>query len=605
MILLSVESDNGTVLTYRLDKTQITVGSSSRNDVVVRSPGVADRHLVIHRANGQFTFVTAERQTVALNGEKRSRGVLNPGDKVRLGAMTLVFRGLEGEAMAADEALAPPAARRAAPASQESVVYRSDPAGFVEARSGLADLLVEHGSDVLERVVGLLRDALPDAEVAVAAPAEDGALTLLASEWSGDAPRVPRDVLDDLTAAGRYAVFNEDDGGFAVVPIVDRHHDVPAVLLARPVGALGDEGVALLAEYARVLSLHWDDVEREDESFSGWELEARHRLQALLPGSSQAIQALRSGLITLAHGAEPVLVCGAEGTGRTEVARILAGLGPVAGRPVVLFEGRDADADALRHELFGASRRPTVGPEVGGAVGRARGGILIVRNLDELPLPIQTELTGVIGAQVQVRDQGGAGVRWLATCGEDPLGAVQRGRLSSQLFMLFAPRMLRVPRLAERREDLPILIATLLQRAAAEQSKKLRGITLDCLNLLLARQFPAEMSDLIAEISRLVTATPEGEMVRCEAHDVAARGEASSPSDLPPELLQVLGSNNLKDTIPRVEQLLIDRVMRQVKGNQSKGSRMLGISRGALITKLKEYGIPDYRYLRRRKAGGL
>jgi two-component system response regulator AtoC len=196
-------------------------------------------------------------------------------------------------------------------------------------------------------------------------------------------------------------------------------------------------------------------------------------------------------------------------------------------------------------------------------------------------------------------------VRWLATCGEDPLGAVQQGRLSSQLFMLFAPRMLRVPRLTERREDLPILIATLLQRAAAEQGKKLRGITLDCLNLLLARQFPAEMSDLIAEISRLVTATPEGEMVRCEAHDVAARGDTSSPSDLPPELLQVLASNNLKDTIPRVEQLLIDRVMRQVKGNQSKGSRMLGISRGALITKLKEYGIPDYRYLRRRKAGGL
>jgi DNA-binding NtrC family response regulator len=121
----------------------------------------------------------------------------------------------------------------------------------------------------------------------------------------------------------------------------------------------------------------------------------------------------------------------------------------------------------------------------------------------------------------------------------------------------------------------------------------------------VSRQFPAEMSDLIAEISRLVTATPEGEMVRCEAHDVAGRGEAASPSDLPPELLHVLSSNNLKDTIPRVEQLLIDRVMRQVKGNQSKGSRMLGISRGALITKLKEYGIPDYRYLRRRKAGGL
>lgn len=603
MVLLSVESDSGTVLTYRLNKTQITVGSSSRNDVVVRSPGVADRHLVVHRANDQFTFVTTERQTVMLNGEKRSRGVLNPGDKVRLGAMTLVFRGLEGEAVDTEEAPAAPSARRAVATTGESVVYRTDPAGFVEARRGLAELLTEHGSDVLEGAIGLLRDALPDAELAIAAPAEDGALSLLASEWSGEVPRVPRDVLDDIAGAGRYAVIDEEDGGFAVVPIIDRHRDVPAVVLARPVGALGDEGVALLAEYARVLSLHWEDVEREDESFSGWELEARHRLQALLPGSSQAIQALRSGLITLAHGSEPVLVCGAPGTGRTEAARILASLGPVAGRAVVLFEGRDADADALRQELFGASRRAAVGPEVGGAVGRARGGILIVRNLDELPLPVQTELSGVIGAQA--REQGSVGVRWLATCDEDPLGAVQQGRLSSQLFMLFAPRMLRVPRLAERREDLPILIATLLQRAAAEQGKKLRGITLDCLNLLLARHFPAEMSDLIAEISRLVTATPEGEMVRCDAHDVTAPGEAMSPSGLPPELLQVLSSNNLKDTIPRVEQLLIDRVMRLVKGNQSKGSRMLGISRGALITKLKEYGIPDYRYLRRRKAGGL
>jgi DNA-binding protein Fis len=53
--------------------------------------------------------------------------------------------------------------------------------------------------------------------------------------------------------------------------------------------------------------------------------------------------------------------------------------------------------------------------------------------------------------------------------------------------------------------------------------------------------------------------------------------------------------------VERVERLLIDRVMRRVKGNQSKGARTLGISRGALIAKVKEYSIPDYRFLRRRK----
>ncbi len=51
--------------------------------------------------------------------------------------------------------------------------------------------------------------------------------------------------------------------------------------------------------------------------------------------------------------------------------------------------------------------------------------------------------------------------------------------------------------------------------------------------------------------------------------------------------------------IPFVEHLIIDRVLRRTKGNQSKAARVLNLSRGALIAKMKEYEIPDYRYLRR------
>jgi DNA-binding protein Fis len=53
--------------------------------------------------------------------------------------------------------------------------------------------------------------------------------------------------------------------------------------------------------------------------------------------------------------------------------------------------------------------------------------------------------------------------------------------------------------------------------------------------------------------------------------------------------------------IPTVERLLIDRVLRRSLGNQSKAARELNLSRGALIAKIKEYGIPDYRSLRRGK----
>jgi len=74
-------------------------------------------------------------------------------------------------------------------------------------------------------------------------------------------------------------------------------------------------------------------------------------------------------------------------------------------------------------------------------------------------------------------------------------------------------------------------------------------------------------------------------------------GETAGPADSS----EVLASDDLKQVVERVERLLIDRVMRRVKGNQSKGARTLYFSRGALIDKLKEYQVPDYRFLRRKR----
>jgi two-component system response regulator AtoC len=219
---------------------------------------------------------------------------------------------------------------------------------------------------------------------------------------------------------------------------------------------------------------------------------------------------------------------------------------------------------------------------------------LVIRNVEKLPEPVQLELAGVLKAQAQ-EPLSASTTRWVATCGEDPLALVQQGKFASALFVLFSQRMLRVPRLEERREDLPLIIASLLRQVAAEQRKNVRGITVECLNVLLSRSYPGQMAELVGELRRLVAATPEGEMVRCDA------ALASPAPGSVIEGAEILASDNLKEVVPRVEQLIIDRVMRKVKGNQSKGARVLGISRGALIAKIKEYNIPDYRYLRRRR----
>jgi len=80
----------------------------------------------------------------------------------------------------------------------------------------------------------------------------------------------------------------------------------------------------------------------------------------------------------------------------------------------------------------------------------------------------------------------------------------------------------------------------------------------------------------------------------------ASEPPAAAPSagDLSAVLRQ---SDDLKKIIESVEHEVIDRTMRRVEGNQSRGAQILNISRGSLIAKLKEYGIPDYRYLRRER----
>ena len=143
----------------------------------------------------------------------------------------------------------------------------------------------------------------------------------------------------------------------------------------------------------------------------------------------------------------------------------------------------------------------------------------------------------------------------------------------------------------------------MLEAVGAEQGKEIRGIELDTLDSLLTHSFTGQVAELLGELRRLVSATPEGELVGGIVHGslvAAANGTAAIASPTPAdETAAVLHEDDLKIVIPAVERLLIDRVLRRAKGNQSRAARELNLSRGALISKIKDYDIPDYRTLRR------
>jgi hypothetical protein len=91
----------------------------------------------------------------------------------------------------------------------------------------------------------------------------------------------------------------------------------------------------------------------------------------------------------------------------------------------------------------------------------------------------------------------------------------------------------------------------------------------------------------------LANSAPET-AARVEARDATPRESSGAETAL-------RQTDDLKVIVETVEREVIDRAMRRVEGNQSRGAHVLNISRGSLIAKLREYQIPDYRYLRRER----
>ena len=111
--------------------------------------------------------------------------------------------------------------------------------------------------------------------------------------------------------------------------------------------------------------------------------------------------------------------------------------------------------------------------------------------------------------------------------------------------------------------------------------------------------FLEELVQLVGLVLR--GAAGGGEEAVAEEPEAVAAVETAPPSNGSEMEATLRRTDDLKKIIESVEHEVIDRTMRRVEGNQSRGAQNLNISRGSLIAKLKEYGIPDYRYLRRER----
>ncbi len=602
MVTLIIEGAGGSQLTYQLDKQSISIGASSSNDVVLRDPGVAPQHVVLQRNGDVFTFLGQHRQVVVLNGERRARGVLRVGDKIRIGTASIVFKGSTDnnqdielvEASAAEPSAEP---EEPAPDRRSEIVLYREGHRLSEARAQLVEIFRSNvRPDAVPALRAYLGSVFTERQSLVALVDERGRFQPVVSQWEEDLPRLPAQTFEELAAAGRYAEVHLA-GRLTLIYPIDRGADQSrAYLLAESSPEQRDDDLDLLGELARMLSVHWERVERSTALYTEWAGRCHKALQEAVPGTSQASKILRDSVGTAARSASPVMLCGPRSSGRMFLASLIASLRPAGPAPVHVFQTNPDDDRSVRVGLFGSDQ----GDAGAGPSDRFRGSAVVIRDVHLMSPKLQRELAAEVAGDLE--SGYGPSVRWMVTAGQDAAAMLNEGVLDATLYGLFERHVIRVPSLADRREDLPLLIVRLLERVGAEQGKEIRGIELVTLNSLLDHPFEDEMTELLEELRRLVSATPDGEMVR----GLVPRGTPSSRDDgaVEPATPDIVGSvleiDDLKRVIPEIERMIIDRVLQRTKGNQSQAARTLNLSRGALIYKIKEYEIPDYRALRKK-----
>lgn len=335
----------------------------------------------------------------------------------------------------------------------------------------------------------------------------------------------------------------------------------------------------------------------------------------LLDSASPAMRRV----LRLVEGVAPtpttVLLTGPSGAGKEVLARHLHACSPRAGRPFVAVNC-GAVPEALAESTFFGHERGAFSGATRAQAGHfeaAHGGTLLLDELSELPLDLQAKLLRVLQERevyrVGATRPRSVDVRIVATTNRDLRQLIARGAFREDLFYRVNVFPLRVPALAERREDIPALARVLAQRHAARLGWPQATLTPGALDALAARDYPGNVRELSNVIERSLVLAGDGPATAAHvrAADAAHHEGTGGPRtalrrlDAAPagasapraETSQASGSLDAAltagATLADLERLAILSVLAAHGGNRTHTARALGVSVRTLRNKLRAY----------------
>jgi two-component system, NtrC family, nitrogen regulation response regulator NtrX len=324
------------------------------------------------------------------------------------------------------------------------------------------------------------------------------------------------------------------------------------------------------------------------------ELKVRAGDALTIIGKSTVVSQLRQQLERVAPTNARVMISGAAGVGKELAARTIHSMSARSNGPFIVLSAATIEPETMEEHLFGVEAAEGRPLRIG-ALEEAHGGTLYLDEVGDMPRDTQSKILRVLVDQNFQRVSGAArvsvDVRVISSTSRDLIADIAAGRFREDLFHRLNVVPVRVPGLAERRDDVPELIAHFMEQISVSAGIPRRKIADDAMAVLQSHDWPGNIRQLRNNVERLMilnSGDSDGEVNADMLPQELGSMAPPTPGGSGGEKLLALPLREAREVFER--EYLIAQISR-FGGNISRTAEFIGMERSALHRKLKTLGV--------------